>query len=118
MGVRTAVQPQQLGQIGGSVEIAADALADEVALTAERDDVRLAEGLVLVGLTEQHFHGRHAAEAQRVEDGDAIVGVAAGVQDDAVGPVCGRLDLVDEVALVVGLKNSTSMPIWVQHSSR
>ena len=38
MGVRTAVQPQQLGQIGGSVEIAADALADEVALTAERDD--------------------------------------------------------------------------------
>ena len=48
MGVRTAVQPQQLGQIGGSVEIAADALADEVALTAERDDVRLAEGLVLV----------------------------------------------------------------------
>ena len=53
MGVRTAVQPQQLGQIGGSVEIAADALADEVALTAERDDVRLAEGLVLVGLAEQ-----------------------------------------------------------------
>ena len=65
MGVRTAVQPQQLGQIGGSVEIAADALADEVALTAERDDVRLAEGLVLVGLAEQHFHGRHTAEAQR-----------------------------------------------------
>ena len=30
MGVRTTVQPQQLGQIGGSVEIAADALADEV----------------------------------------------------------------------------------------
>lgn len=118
MGVRTAVQPQQLGQIGGSVEIAADALADEVALTAERDDVRLAEGLVLVGLAEQHFHGRHAAEAQRVEDGDAVVGVAAGIQDDTVGPACGRLDLVDEVALVVGLENSTSMPIWVQHSSR
>ena len=104
MGVRTAVQPQQLGQIGGSVEIAADALADEVALTAERDDVRLAEGLVLVGLAEQHFHGRHTAEAQRVEDGDAVVGVAARVQDDAVGPACGRLDLVDEVALVVGLE--------------
>ena len=32
-----------------------------------RDSVRLAEGLVLVGLAEQHFHGRHAAEAQRVE---------------------------------------------------
>ena len=31
-------------------------------------------------------------------------GVAAGVQDDAVGPACGRLDLVDEVALVVGLE--------------
>ena len=28
----------------------------------------------------------------------------AGVQDDAVGPACGRLDLVDEVALVVGLE--------------
>ena len=89
MGVRTAVQPQQLGQIGGSVEIAADALADEVALTAERDDVRLAEGLVLVGLAEQHFHGRHAAEAQRVEDGDAVVGVAAGIQDDTIGRSAG-----------------------------
>lgn len=42
--------------------------------------------------------------AQRVEDGDAVVGVAAGIQDDAVGPACGRLDLVDEVALVVGLE--------------
>ena len=26
------------------------------------------------------------------------------VQDDAIGPACGRLDLVDEVALVVGLE--------------
>ena len=32
------------------------------------------------------------------------MGVAAGIQDDAVGPACGRLDLVDEVALVVGLE--------------
>ena len=55
MGVRTAVQPQQLGQIGGSVEIAADALADEVALTAEGDDVRLAERLMLVRLAQQHL---------------------------------------------------------------
>ena len=115
MGVRTAVQPQQLGQIGGSVEIAADALADEVALTAERDDVRLAEGLVLVGLAEQHFHGRHAAEAQRVEDGDAVVGVASTMPSTRPGA-----DWISSIKSPSWLdwKNSTSMPIWVQHSSR
>ena len=59
---------------------------------------------MLVRLAQQHLHGRHAAEPQRVEDGDAVVGISAGVQDDAVCPACGRLDLIDEVALVVGLE--------------
>ena len=100
MGVCAAVQTKQLGQIGRSVQIAADALADEVSLTAEGDDVRLAERLMLVRLAQQHLHGRHAAEPQRVEDGDAVVSVSAGIQDDAVCPACGRLDLIDEVCLL------------------
>ena len=32
------------------------------------------------------------------------MGIAARVDDDAVRPACGGLDLVDEVALVVGLE--------------
>ncbi len=64
----------------------------------------LRKGSLPSGVAQHHFHGGHAAHLQRFQNGHAVVGVAARVQDDAVGPACRRLDLIDEVALVVGLE--------------
>ena len=53
---------------------------------------------------EHHFHGGHAAQLQCFKDGHAVIGVAARIDDDAVGAARRRLDLVDDVALVVRLE--------------
>lgn len=107
MSVPAAVDAEQLDEVGAGVQIAADALPDKMALTAKGDHVRLAERLVAVRLAEHDLHGGHAADPQRVQNSHAVVGIAARVDDDAVRPACGGLDLVNEVALVVGLENST-----------
>ena len=94
MGLGGAVQAQQLGQIGTGVQVTLGSLADEMSLTAKGHHIRLAEGLPLVRGGEQHFHGRHTAQPQRVQNGHAGVGVAAGVEHDAVHPSGGGLDLI------------------------
>ena len=114
--LRAAIQAEQLHKVGAGMEISADPLACKAALTAKGDHVRVAEGLLArLGSVQHHFHGGHAAQPQRLQNGHAVVGVAARVEHDAVGPACRRLDLVDEVALVVGLATSRPRtPIWAQ----
>ena len=104
MRLRAAIQPEQLHKVGAGMEISADPLACKAALTAKGDHIHAAEGLLAAGIGQHHFHGGHAAHLQRFQNGHAVIGVAARVEDDAIGPACRRLDLIDEVTLVVGLK--------------
>ena len=85
------------------MQVALRAFADKMSLTAKGYHVCFAEGLALVRGVQHHLYGGHAAQPQRVQNGHAVMGVAARVQHDAVYPPGGRLDLVDQIALVVGL---------------
>ena len=70
------------------MEISADPLACKAALTAKGDHIHAAEGLLAAGVGQHHFHGGHAAHLQRFQNGHAVIGVAARVEDDAIGPAC------------------------------
>ena len=94
MRLAGAVGAQQLGQINAGVQVALRAFPDEVALTAKGYHVRLAERLPLVRGVQHHFHGGYAAQAQRIQNGHAVVGVGPGVEHDAVHPSGGGLDLI------------------------
>ena len=85
------------------MQVALRAFPDEVALTAKGHHVRFAERLPLVRGVQHHFHGGYAAQAQRIQNGHAVVGVGTRVQHDAVHPARCGLNFVHEVALVVGL---------------
>ena len=102
MSVPAAVDAEQLDEVGAGVQIAADALPDKMALTAKGDHIHAAEGLLAAGVGQHHFHGGHAAHLQRFQNGHAVIGVAARVEDDAIGPACRRLDLIDEIQSAAG----------------
>ena len=103
MRLSGAVGAQQLRQPDAGVQVALRAFADKMPLTAKGHHVRFAEGLTLVRGVQHHLYGGHAAQPQRVQNGYAVMGVAARVQHNAVHPPGGRLDLVNQIALVVGL---------------
>ena len=63
----------------------------------------LAEGLPLGHIADVHLGGGQVHGLQRVQNGNAGVGVGAGVDDDAVVEAQGALDGVHQAALVVGL---------------
>ena len=51
-----------------------------------------------------HLHRRERHGLERVENGNARVRIGSGVDDDAVGRAVGRLNGIDDRALVVGLE--------------
>ena len=51
-----------------------------------------------------HLVGGHVHRLQRVQDGVAVVGVSAGVDDDGVVYAVGGVNFVDNGPLVVGLE--------------
>ena len=64
----------------------------------------MAELLALVDIGDVYLYDGRRDGADGIVEGDAGVGVGAGVEDDAVGRESYLVELVDEVALVVALE--------------
>ena len=85
-------------------DVAAEAHAGEALAACLTGVGDLAEILAGVDVAEVHLDGGDADGLERVENGDAGVGVGGGVYDDAVDALICALDGVDYRALVVGLE--------------
>src|SRR5581483_5022638 len=56
------------------------------------------------------LHGRQSGHLERVVDGVGVVGPGPGVEDDAVRQPFQAVEMLDEVALVVGLEEARDQP--------
>ena len=64
----------------------------------------LPEGLPLAHIGDMHFHGGKTHCFQSIQNGDGGMGIGGGVDDDAVKPAVGCLNLINDCAFVIGLK--------------
>lgn len=71
--------------------------------TNASDDGLVTEGLAGMDIGQVDFDDRAFDGCDGVSDGDGRVGICAGVEDDAIRPVAGDVEHIDEFAFVVGL---------------
>jgi len=79
-------------------------VAREGRAAGEADIGDFSKLLPAVHIREMYLHRRQADRLQRVQDGDAGVGIGRGVDYNAVENSVSGLDRVHDRALVVGLK--------------
>ena len=100
----------QPGGVGGLIqemihgpEVAVEAQPVDLAHAGGGGDGNGPEGLPLVDVADVDLVGGDVHRLQRVQNGVAVVGVRAGVDDDGVVHAVGGVDLVDDGPLVIGL---------------
>lgn len=92
-----------LKQIIYRFEIAICSVSRNRSYASRTDIADLSEILTRIDIGNMYLAGRNADGLDCVENCDARMGICAGIDDDAVKSLIRRLDIIDEVALVIRL---------------